>query len=144
MLHQAPVVPYVHVLNFKIISFQMMRNIFLKCYNTYKLPDEPSISDSYCLNNMKFSPRLFEIKVSQRMESVAYIDDCDMYVIAEGEAARSYNFNTGMYILRKPFRNKPLFLRVGRINLLKTLWEKEKLLVTSNFSFSYSVFHSFG
>ena len=28
--------------------------------------------------------------------------------------------------------------------LLKTLWEKEKLLVTSNFSFSRSVFYSFG
>ena len=28
--------------------------------------------------------------------------------------------------------------------LLKTLWEKEKLLVTSNFSFSDSVFHWFG
>ena len=29
-------------------------------------------------------------------------------------------------------------------NLLKTLWEKEKLLVTSNFSFSHSVFYPFG
>ena len=26
----------------------------------------------------------------------------------------------------------------------KTLWEKEKLLVTSNFSFSHSVFYPFG
>ena len=34
-----------------------------------------------------------------------------------------------------PFPNKPCFLRVCRISLLKTLWEKEKLLVTSNFSF---------
>ena len=29
-------------------------------------------------------------------------------------------------------------------SLLKTLWEKEKLPVTSNFSFSYSVFYLFG
>ena len=29
-------------------------------------------------------------------------------------------------------------------NLPKTLWEKEKLLVTSNFSFSHSVFYPFG
>ena len=28
--------------------------------------------------------------------------------------------------------------------LLKTLWEKEKLLVTSNLSFSHSVFYPFG
>ena len=29
-------------------------------------------------------------------------------------------------------------------SLLKTLWEKEKLLVMSNFSFSHSVFYLFG
>ena len=39
-----------------------------------------------------------------------------------------------------PFPNKPWFLRVCSTGLLKTLWEKEKLLVTSNFSFSRSVF----
>ena len=42
-----------------------------------------------------------------------------------------------------PFPNKPWFLRVCRISLLKTLWEKEKLLVTSNFSFSHSVFYPY-
>ena len=39
-----------------------------------------------------------------------------------------------------PFPNKPWFLRVSSISLLKTLWEKEKLLDTSNFFFSHSVF----
>ena len=43
-----------------------------------------------------------------------------------------------------PFPNKPLFLCVCSRGLLKTLWQKEKLLVTSNFSFSHSVFYSFG
>ena len=43
-----------------------------------------------------------------------------------------------------PFPNKPLFSRVYSINLLKTLWEKEKLLVASNFSFSHSIFSPFG
>ena len=42
-----------------------------------------------------------------------------------------------------PFPNKPWFLRVCSISLLKTLREKEKLLVTSNFSFSHSVFYPF-
>ena len=42
-----------------------------------------------------------------------------------------------------PFPNKPWFLRVCSTSLLKTLWEKEKLLVTSNFSFSHSVFYPF-
>ena len=43
-----------------------------------------------------------------------------------------------------PFPNKPWFLRVCCTSLLKTVWEKEKLLLTSNFSFSHSVFHPFG
>ena len=42
-----------------------------------------------------------------------------------------------------PFPNKPWFLRVCSTGLLKTLWEKEKLLVTSNFSFSHSCFNPF-
>ena len=41
-----------------------------------------------------------------------------------------------------PFPNKPWFLHVYGTSLLKTLWEKEKMLVTSIFSFSNSVFYS--
>ena len=48
---------------------------------------------------------------------------------------KRHNFN--------PFPNKPWFLRVCSTSLMKTLWEKEKLLVTSNFSFSHSVFYPF-
>ncbi|XP_060587705.1 uncharacterized protein LOC132743192 [Ruditapes philippinarum] len=79
-----------------VLDKSMMRNIFLKCFNTYKLSDEASISDSYCLNNMKFSPRLYEIKLSQKMENVVYIEDCDLFIITEGDASRSCNFNTGL------------------------------------------------
>ena len=43
-----------------------------------------------------------------------------------------------------PFQNQPWFLCVCSLSLLKTLQEKEKLLVTSNFSFSRSVFYPFG
>ena len=42
------------------------------------------------------------------------------------------------------FPNKPFFFRVCSTSLLKTLCEKEKLLVTSNFSFSHRVFYLFG
>ena len=42
-----------------------------------------------------------------------------------------------------PFLLKPWFLHVCSISLLKTPWEKEKLLVTSNFSFSHCVFYHF-
>ena len=45
---------------------------------------------------------------------------------------------------RQPFPKQTLFLDVCSTSLLKTLWEKEKLLVTSNFSFSHSVFYQFG
>ena len=34
------------------------------------------------------------------------------------------------------------FYAISNRQLLKTLWEKEKLLVTSNFSFSHNVFYS--
>ena len=43
-----------------------------------------------------------------------------------------------------PFPNKPWFSRVCSASLIKTLWEKKKLLITSNFSFSQSVFYWFG
>ena len=46
-----------------------------------------------------------------------------------------------MQLLLNHFANKPWFLPVCCKSLLKTLWEKEKLLETSNFSFSHSVFH---
>ena len=42
------------------------------------------------------------------------------------------------------FPNKPLFLRVCFTSVLKTLWENEKLLVRSNFSFSHCVFYPLG
>ena len=44
----------------------------------------------------------------------------------------------------KPFPNKPWFLRVCSTSPLKTLREKEKLLVMSNFYFSHSVFYPCG
>ena len=42
-----------------------------------------------------------------------------------------------------PFPNKPLYLRVCSTSLLKTLPEKEKMLTTSNASFSPSVFYPY-
>ena len=42
-----------------------------------------------------------------------------------------------------PFSKKAWFLCVCSTSLLKTLWEKEKLLITSNFSFSHRVCYPF-
>ena len=44
-------------------------------------------------------------------------------------------------LIHNPFPNKPWFLRVCSTSLLKTPWEKEKMLVTSNLSSSHSVFY---
>ena len=52
---------------------------------------------------------------------------------------------TGFFLrVVNPFPKKPRFLHVWSKSLLKTLWEKEKLLVTSHFSFSHSVFYPLG
>ena len=75
-----------------------MRNIFQVCFNTYRTECEPEISDMESVSNMKFSPRLFEVKLAQRMESVGFIQDSNMFVVSEGEAARFLNFHSGMYL----------------------------------------------
>ena len=49
-------------------------------------------------------------------------------------------FTVGDYCCFNPFP----YNRVHTTNLLKTPWEMEKLLVTSNFSFSHAVFYPFG
>ena len=49
-----------------------------------------------------------------------------------------------IHLAINPFLNKPWFLRVCCASLLKTHREKEKLLVTSNFFFSFSVFYLSG
>ena len=66
-------------------------------------------------------------------------DDKETIQLIEGAAAGNsscHNFN--------PFPNKPGFFRVCCTDLLKTLWVKEKLLVTSNISFSHNGFYPFG
>ena len=49
----------------------------------------------------------------------------------------------GISCLINPFPHNDTFWRPWETSLLKTLWEKEKLLVTSNFSFTHSVFYLF-
>ena len=48
--------------------------------------------------------------------------------------------NSICLVILNPFSNKP-FLYVCTTSLLKMLWEKKKLLITSNFSFFHSVFY---
>ena len=59
-------------------------------------------------------------------------------------ASTAYGISVStLIIIINPFPNKHWFLCVGSTSILKTLWEKEKLLVTSNFSFSRSVYYPF-
>ena len=70
--------------------------------------------------------------------------ECIENIVKKGEiASKELTLYPTTYILN-PFPNKPWFLRVCSTSLLKTLREKEKLLVTRNFSFSHSVFYPFG
>ena len=68
---------------------------------------------------------------------------CLMHLIIQF-GKKVYSIYLLKFVFIKPFPNKPWFLHVCSIVLSKTLWEKEKLLVTSNFSFSHSVFYPFG
>ena len=47
------------------------------------------------------------------------------------------------FMFLNPFPHNDAFRRPWETSLQKTLWEKEKLLVTSDFSFSHSVFYLF-
>ena len=57
---------------------------------------------------------------------------------------RIFFFSEGFFPgVVNPFPNKPWFFRVCNRSILKTQWEKEKLLVTSNSFLSHSVLFSF-
>ena len=64
------------------------------------------------------------------MQKIVYMVKCRPHMIFAHCCKACFN----------PFPNKPWFLRVCSKDLLKTLWEKEKLLIMSNFSFTHSVF----
>ena len=71
-----------------------------------------------------------------------------MYIFGLNHSQENKNFSllqTAILAWLNTFPNKPWFFRVSSTSLLKTLWEKEKLLVKKpDFSFSHSVFYSFG
>ena len=72
---------------------------------------------------------------------------CNILTVPKSSVTISAHLTIGLWLMHMHvnlFPNKPLFLRVYCASPLKTLWEKEKLLVTSNFSFSHSVFYTIG
>ncbi|XP_058622809.1 uncharacterized protein LOC131534155 [Onychostoma macrolepis] len=72
----------------------IMKNIFHQSFNAYKTDIEPRLSE-LTLHNMQCSRKLFEIMLSYRRVSAAYIEGDNVAVTVEGEAARVLNFDTG-------------------------------------------------
>ena len=62
--------------------------------------------------------------------------------IFKAEMIFAYGYRNRFQLVN-PFPHNDTFWRPREASLLKTLWEKEKLLVMSNFSFSHSVFYLF-
>ena len=78
--------------------FQVMRSLFLACFNKYKSESEHAISEPDSVRWLKLSRRLFEVKLSHRMESVAYVEDANIFVVTEGDAAQRLNIHSGNMI----------------------------------------------
>lgn len=85
---------YKKYLNRLCFVSQIMKNIFHQSFNAYKTDIEPRLSD-VTLHHMQCSRRLFEIQLSHRRISAAYIEGDNVAVTVEGEAARVLNFDTG-------------------------------------------------
>ncbi|XP_072373937.1 uncharacterized protein [Scyliorhinus torazame] len=73
---------------------QIMRNIFHQSFNAYKTDIEPRMND-LTIHLLQCSRRLFEIMLSHRRVTAAYIEGDNVAVTIEGEAARVLNFDTG-------------------------------------------------
>ena len=92
-------------------------------------------------------PRLFSKGLFLGVvESWGFIREIEVFTDNKTDATQNVKLGVGKTESRvfNPLPNKPWFLHVCNSSLLKTLWEKEKLLVMSNFSFSHSVFYLFG
>lgn len=72
----------------------IMKNIFHQSFNAYKTGIEPRVND-LTIHLLQCSRRLFEILLSHRRITAAYIEGDNVVVTIEGEAARVLNFDTG-------------------------------------------------
>ena len=71
------------------------------------------------------------------------------WVYDDANKGLSVSFNENVYdqnpnyILFNPVPHNDTFWHPWETSRLKTLWEKEKLLITRNFSFTHSIFYLF-
>lgn len=94
---------------FLCLFAQIMKNIFHQSFNVYKTDIEPRLND-VTLHHMQCSRRLFEIQLSHRRISAAFIEGDNVAVTVEGEAARVLNFDTGTSVYNIPVT---VLLRTG-------------------------------
>uniref|UniRef100_A0ACB8E9Q1 Uncharacterized protein n=1 Tax=Sphaerodactylus townsendi TaxID=933632 RepID=A0ACB8E9Q1_9SAUR len=75
-------------------SSSIMKNIFHQSFNAYKMDIEPRVNE-LTLHHIKCSHHIFEIMLSHRRVTAAFIEGENAIVAVEGEAARVLNFDTG-------------------------------------------------
>lgn len=107
-----------------------MKNIFHHSFNAYKTDIEPRLND-VTLHSMQCSRRLFEIQLSHRRVSAAYIEGDNVAVTVEGEAAYVLNFDTG-----KQANGTPV---VADKDLLRR--QEVPLFAVTSLSYSYCFSH---
>ncbi|XP_061450645.1 uncharacterized protein LOC133369388 [Rhineura floridana] len=76
------------------LNSSIMKNVFHQSFNAYKMDIEPRVNE-LTLHHIQCSARLFEIMLSHRRVTAAFIDGDNVVVTVEGEAARVLNFDTG-------------------------------------------------
>ncbi|KAJ8041580.1 hypothetical protein HOLleu_12439 [Holothuria leucospilota] len=75
----------------------ILRNIFQESFNNYRCKGESRMTDMEALS-MRCSSRLTEIKLAYRKENVAYIEDDNLVILVEGDAARNLNQSLGFEV----------------------------------------------
>ena len=96
-------------------------------------------------SNSSFSHSVFKRLVLQTRENQGLfgkgLNWTSLKCLSSGKWLMNHSTRLFSVVFFNRFQNKPWFLRVCGTSPLKTLWEK--LLVTSNFSFSHRVFYPF-
>ncbi|XP_078236606.1 uncharacterized protein LOC144584405 [Pogona vitticeps] len=76
------------------LNSTIMKNIFHQSFNAYKMDIEPRVNE-LTLHHIQCSRRIFEIMLSHRRVTAAFMEGDNVVVTVEGEAARVLNFDTG-------------------------------------------------
>ena len=128
-----------------IAPFKQYLSSYLQMLSTWTWPKFCCVVKVYLMSDHKF----------WNVSNQKYLQTTIQYVVRKRRIIYQYDRKihcrqrtsfslTVTHATLNPFPHNDTFWRPWETTLLKTLWEKEKLLVTSNFSFSHSVFYPFG